>query len=126
MKAKQWTQTRVYQPVDVTQGETVDLWFVKKGWRVLSVTVMPLVAAGAGTTSTIALRDALSFELMAPLDTETMTPGVGIDSGPFLGVLPSKYYNADNSIRAVYATGATPGATKPKVRYSITLRDERY
>lgn len=128
MRNKQWTVSKIYSPNAVGVAETPSILSVKKGWRVLSAQAVPLIAAAAGTTSTISLGDAAGVaSLMAVIDTETMTPGTPIDSvAAAMANAGGKLYTADDTIKADYIIGATPGATNPKVRFTISIRDERY
>jgi hypothetical protein len=127
-RTKQWTVNKTYQPAAVGTAETPGILAVKKGQRVIAVTCMPLIAAGAGTNTTISLGDTAGVAtLLAAVDTETMTPGTPIDSvAAALANAGGKLYTADDTIKADYINGGTPGAVNPKVRFTVTIRDERY
>ncbi len=127
-RTKQWTVRKIYSPAAVGAGETTAILNVKKGWRVLSCHTLPLVAAAAGTDTTITVGDGVDPDgFQTAIDLEAMTPGTPIDGGAaaYFASAGGKLYTVDDTIDAVYA-GATFGATLPKVAITITIRDERY
>lgn len=129
---KQWTLTRAFQPAAVAAEETKILFKVKKGWRVMSGSCLPIARADVATTSTMAMGTNVVNEdmvlvnfLFSAIDLETMVPGVPIDGD---GDYSRRHlYEADSVVYAQYSPGGgSVGLTRPKVRFSLLISDERY
>jgi hypothetical protein len=115
--------TKDYQPAAVGTAETVQVFSVKKGRRVVWASAMPLTAAAGTTNTTIELGDAGDTDgFITAIDTETMVPGTPVDQpGAYLANSGGKLYTTDTAINAKYVNGGTPGATNPKVRFTIAV-----
>lgn len=127
MRTKEFTRRKIWSPADVGADETVGIFSVKKGQRVVALSIMPLVAAAAGTDTTITIGDgdgAASYK--GAVDLEAMTPGTPQDGvGAYFNQAGGKLYTGDDTIDVVYA-GTTYGAVVPKVAITVVIRDERY
>ncbi len=126
MRTKQWTMSKVYQPAAVGGAETVALFNVKKGWRVIGAWMMPLIAAAVASNTSISVGDGTAVAgFIGVTDTETMVPGTPVDGQGAFFNQGSKLYTVDDTIDADYIV-TVAGATNPKVRVFVTVRDERY
>lgn len=125
--ARQYVETfrKLYSPAAVGSGETVHLFNVKKGDRILWGDALARVSAAAATTSTIALQASggAAGGLLAAL-TCVQTAGAIINlNGSDLAKSGGYLVTADGTVDAVYVTGVTPGATDPV--WEITVEIQR-
>lgn len=113
---------RSFQPAAVGSGETTAVFSVSKGERVVWASYLPLIAS-AGTTSTLDLGDGTGTTgFIAALDLDTNAAGTPVSgAGTFLANSGGKLYTVDDTVDAVYTTGATPGATNPKGIFCIAV-----
>ncbi len=128
-KAKIFTREVTFQPAAVGTAETTALLTLLKGQRILSVQIIPLIAAAASTNTTISLGPTGTVAGLSPAyDTETAVVGTPIDGGSASLLTNSGGYLAlaDVLIKADYINGGTPGAVNPKCKFRITIQDERY
>ena len=118
----------IYQPVDRTATETVPVFRVRAGQRILGCQVTPLVNSSGTTNSTFEMgdgNDTDGFVTSATIDLETATVGTWIDGiGAYLlqtTAGKSKYgflYLVADTIDVTY-TANTYGTVTPKVRIAI-------
>lgn len=126
--SKIWRRSKEFQPAAVGSTETKALFAVKEGWRVLSCSARVLQNSAATTDSTMTVGDGSDVDgfLVATtdLDLETST-GIVNGAGAYLATSGGKLYAADDTVDVVYTAGTTPGATNPKVRFTLTFtKDE--
>lgn len=120
MKDKTWTESRIFQAAAVGADETTPLFHVKAGEAVIAAYYMVLTAAAASSAITIALGDGDGTDsYIGAFDPETATIAAG--AGAYLAASGGKLYAADDTIDVVYDQ-TTPGATNPKVRFTIVKR----
>jgi len=117
-----YRRSAIWEPAAVGSDETVALFGVKKGERVVMQGHRLLVAAAVGTSSTVTLGDGDDpdgYQTAAQLDIETATVGAPASgAGAYLAPSGGKVYAASDTVDAVYtASGAT--GTKPRVEYVI-------
>lgn len=113
----------IYEPAAVGSTETVALFQVKRGDRVLALHVERQILAAASTTSTIEIGDGTDVDgFVAAIDTESGAVGGLVEgAGAFMANSGGKLYTADDTVDAVYTIGATPGAVKPRIKYTALV-----
>lgn len=124
MRTKQWTARKSHQPAAVGSDETVTIFSLKKGQRLLSATARVDIAAAASSAVTFSLGISGTVQgFIANFDPETATFVDG--QGTLLANSGGYLATADIDVISTYDQ-TTPGATNPKVTYTWTIRDERY
>jgi hypothetical protein len=116
-----------FTPAAVGTTETKQMFNVEIGDRVHWLSVVPLVNAAAGTSSTINIGDdgdTDRFLKSANYDLETAVVGTPI-AGAGDGFAPSggHLYTAANTIDALYTNGGATG-TRPKFRVIAIISND--
>ncbi len=118
-------RTKTFQPAAVGSNETLALFTVKAGERVLLASYRTEIAAASSTDTTMTLGDGVDPDgYIAAIDLETATAGgLGNGAGALLASSGGKLYTTDDTVDVVYA-GTTYGATNPKITFTIgVIRD---
>jgi hypothetical protein len=117
------TLIREFEPAAVGSPETTPLWNVHAGERVIAARYKMLRNAAGATSSTFTLGDGADPDgYLTAVDTEVGTEGTSTGAF-FTAAGEGKLYTTNGTIDAVYAIG-TPGATAPRVMFSVLIRKE--
>ncbi len=109
-----------FQPAAVGSGETTALFAVDRGERVISASILSLIAAAGGSTSTFDVGDTADADgYIAAFDCETAAQTMTAGAGALLANSGGKLYTTDGTVDIVYTPGGGPGATNPKCRVRI-------
>ena len=107
---------------DVASNETIAIYTVPKGYRVLWATAQILVAADGSTDSTWEIGDASDDNgFVTSFDTENTVGNYYGDAGAYLAASGGKLYNAATAVNAYYKQGSTDGATAPSIRVCLAI-----
>lgn len=119
-------KAKTFTPTAVGSSETIALLSLRAGDRVHSISIVPLVAAQASTTSTITIGDdaGATAYFNTAYDPEAAVVGTPLDAdGTALAASGGKLYTAADTVDLVYtANGAT--GTAPKCRVTIVWSRE--
>lgn len=119
---KTWKLSKEFQPAAVGTDETKVLFGVAAGVRVISASYRVLIASAASSAVTMTLGDGDDPDgYIAAFDPETATSASG--AGAYFATSGGKLYTAADTIDVVYDQ-TTPGATNPKVLFTVTFQRE--
>lgn len=111
--------SKIYSPADKTQGETVNMFNVYKGDRIVFGDMAKRVLSSTANTIAVALHGGNAGGIMAAKDTSAGSVGDLVNAGGSDLANGGLLVTADGNIDIVYAPVGGGGTTAPVVRITI-------